>query len=388
MKIMADNVHNRSFFIVLCLMMITLNAGANDSYVFGSALTSDYWKNTNGGIHEDHAYLSNLDLTLEIDAAEAWGRQGGTAFVHVLYNNSKTLSGNIVGDAQTVSNIDNDHVIRLYELWYEQTFGNDKSLKFGLYDLNSEFDAIDTAGLFLNSSHGIGPDYSQTGENGPSIFPVTSLAVRYFQPVGEKLSVQLAVLDAVPGDPSDSQKNTIDLRRDEGALVALEANYHSGRQRFGLGSWYYSKKFDTLDGDSQAKNFGYYGIFEQQLMSSHIDGRDLSFYLRYGRARESVNQVGSYIGAGIVVSGLLPGRPNDTLGLAVANARNGDDYRNVLSMAGGNSDRREINYELTYRAEISKWLTIQPDIQYIKDPGTDPTLDNVLIFGIRIEIGL
>ena len=110
--------------------------------------------------------------------------------------------------------------------------------------------------------------------------------------------------------------------------------------------------------------------------------------MRYGRAKESVNQVVSYIGAGIVVSGLLPGRPEDTLGLAVANAQNGDDYRNLLLMAGVNSDRREINYELTYRAQISKWLTIQPDIQYIKNPGTEPTLDDVLIFGIRIEIEL
>ena len=29
-----------------------------------------------------------------------------------------------------------------------------------LYNLNSEFDVIETAGLFINSSHGIGPDYS------------------------------------------------------------------------------------------------------------------------------------------------------------------------------------------------------------------------------------
>lgn len=123
-------------------------------------------------------------------------------------------------------------------------------------------------------------------------------------------------------------------------------------------------------------------------MSSDIDGRDLSFYLRVGRAKESVNQVVSYIGAGIVVSGLLPGRPEDTLGLAVANAQNGDDYRNLLLMAGVNSDRREINHELTYRAPITRWLTIQADVQYIKNPGTEPTLDDVLIFGIRIEIEL
>lgn len=28
------------------------------------------WENTNGGIHEDDAYLSNLDLTFEIDGTD------------------------------------------------------------------------------------------------------------------------------------------------------------------------------------------------------------------------------------------------------------------------------------------------------------------------------
>lgn len=51
-------------------------------------------------------------------------------------------------------------------------------MRIGLYDLNSEFDALDDAGLFINSAFGVGTDIGLTGVNGPSIFPVTSLAVR------------------------------------------------------------------------------------------------------------------------------------------------------------------------------------------------------------------
>ena len=110
-----------------------------------------------------------------IDAEQVFNIPGGTLFFYGLYNNNKTLSDTLIGDMQTVSNIDTTTATRLYEAWYEQAFGDGKSsLKVGLYDLNSEFDAIDTAGLFLLSSHGIGPDYSQTGLNGPSIFPVTT----------------------------------------------------------------------------------------------------------------------------------------------------------------------------------------------------------------------
>src|SRR3546814_3364842 len=34
------------------------------------------------------------------------------------------------------------------------------------------------AGLFIGSPHGIGTDFAQSGQNGPSIFPSTSLAAR------------------------------------------------------------------------------------------------------------------------------------------------------------------------------------------------------------------
>jgi carbohydrate-selective porin OprB len=51
---------------------------------------------------------------------------------------------------------------------------NQFSVLAGLYELNSEFYRLQSAGLFLNSSFGIGPEFSQSGLEGPSIFPSTS----------------------------------------------------------------------------------------------------------------------------------------------------------------------------------------------------------------------
>ena len=49
--------------------------------------------------------------------------------------------------------------------------------KGGLVDINTTFDVQETAALFLNASHGIGPDLGDTGFNGPSDYPTTALAV-------------------------------------------------------------------------------------------------------------------------------------------------------------------------------------------------------------------
>ena len=39
-----------------------------------------------------------------------------------------------------------------------------------MYDLNSEFYRVESGGLFLNSSFGIGPEFARSGAGGPSPF--------------------------------------------------------------------------------------------------------------------------------------------------------------------------------------------------------------------------
>lgn len=70
-------------------------------------------------------------------------------------------------------------MVRLYEFWLQQKlFSGRLAVLVGLYDLNFELEVIPSAGLFLHSSFGIGPDFGLSGKNGPSIFPYTALGTR------------------------------------------------------------------------------------------------------------------------------------------------------------------------------------------------------------------
>jgi porin len=42
--------------------------------------------------------------------------------------------------------------------------------------------------------------------------------------------------------------------------------------------------------------------------------------------------------------------------------------------------------EATYQAELAPWMTIQPDIQYIINPGGQSSIDNALVIGCRASI--
>lgn len=347
--------------------------------------TGEFWTNQRGGIKTGEVYLDNLDLILEADGEQLIGWTDTTLYGHLLYNNSNTLSNTLIGDSQVVSNIDNSTILSVMELWIETSFGSRSSVKFGLYDLNSEFDAIETAGLFINASHGIGPDYSQSGENGPSIFPVSSLAIRWAQDLTESLGLRLAVLDAVPGDLNNDNYNYIKLRQDEGVLVSGELNFASSHYRVGAGRWYYSDRTSELLHDQTDHNQGIYGFVEFTSSTSQWSDGAVSGFLRLGSANESVNQFDYYEGAGFTLSGFSASRTDDRIGLAIASVRNSREYRRLMQLSGTEVNDRETNIELSYFTRLNARISAQAEIQYIINPGTNVNLNNALAFGLRLE---
>lgn len=363
-----------------------------------TAYTGEAWHNTRGGIDRGSALLDNLDVTFTLDAETLLGQPGGTFFFYFLGDSGGSPSDH-VGDSQTVSNIDAPDTFKLYEAWYEQRFGadDDSSLLFGLYDLNSEFDVIPSGGLFILSSHGIGPDFSQSGVNGPSIFPTAALGLRFGTEVREMAYFQAGVWDGVPGNPNDPHGTHILLNHDDGLLLTVEAGLllpgpldddERPNAKLALGHWRYSAAFpdltatDGLGNPVQRKgNQGSYLIGEYAVIrEAGAPRQGLSLFARLGRANDDLNPIARYHGFGMVYTGLLPARDYDRLGLALAGAENGAKYR-----AAAGVEARETIVEFTYRAVVFPWLAIQPDVQYVINPGSDPALDNALVVGVRVE---
>jgi porin len=370
--------------------------GAPSPVSFSAAYTRDLWRDVSGGRKQGWASPDNLDLTMSVDAERALGWRDTTLFAYGLYNNGVDFSGPKVGDIQTISNIETGvGALRLYEAWAERRFaGGRASLRAGLYDLNSEFDVTTPAGLFLNASHGIGPEFAQSGQNGPSIFPVTSLAVRGEWKANKTTTVRAAVLDAVPGDPGHPKRTAIRLKRDEGALLVAEAEHATPRMTLSLGAWRYTNAAQDLLQTARAgsaveskRNWGAYATIEGRLSPRHGDSdRGLAGWLRAGVAEARVNPLKGYLGGGLVYTGPAPGRDEDQLGLAVAAALFGEPYRRAQQLAGVRTKKAEVNIELSYRAPITPWLTVQPDIQYVINPGGEPDLRDAVVGGLRLEV--
>ena len=342
--------------------------------------TADLIGNASGGRRRGVRYLDNLDIVFEADMEKIAGWKGAQIHVYGLYNNGKSIS-DLAGDTQAVSNIETGvRAFRLYEAWIDQKIGGAVSLKTGLYDLNSEFDALDAAGLFTSSPNGIGTDFAQSGENGPSIFPSTSLAARLQVEPAAGWAVRAAVLDGVPGDPARAKRTAIKLGGGDGALLVGELQAPLGKAKLLVGHWQYSGRFAPVAGGDRSRgNRGSYVRAETPFVN---DGdRSLDAFARIGTARGRFNMFDGFAGGGLKFAGWIPGRESDEFGIAVAAAFTSGSYRRATGASAA-----EVAIEATYRAELRPWLSIQPNIHYVRAPSADPSLRDAFLAGLRAEI--
>jgi len=292
------------------------------------------------------------------------------------------------GDAQGVSNLEGPARSMLYEGWIQQNLFRDRlSILAGRYDLNTEFYRLQSAGLFLNSSFGVGPVLSQSGRSGPSIFPNTLTGVRIAWKPPRVLVLRAATFD---GGPLVTEFAYL-LRTARKGDSPHNPRFRLGRMaglppyvaKIALGFWHYSGKYPDLrepiqhEGSSGAYVLADVPVYKE----SGRPARRVNLFGQFGIGDARVNRLARYTGAGIVTSGLLKARENDELGVAVAVAHNGGHVA-----ARSNGTRAEATLECTYLAPLTSHVAIQPDVQYVLHSAADRTRKNALVASLRFEL--
>jgi porin len=367
-----------------------------------------------GGLGHGSRYGGNLHLKLRADGSR-FGWPGDSAFMDVLTIHGGRASA-LVGDAQGVNNLEGPAGTQIEELWLQHNFGGSSmSVLVGIYDLNSEFYRLLAAGLFVNSAFGIGAELAASGVEGPSIFPRTAFGLRWaFKPAAGSV-LRLALLDGVPvARPNGSRAA---FRSGDGLLgvaewallsrdVAPARSGDGGRHRIGrfsaltpyadklaFGFWHYTGRTpDLVDTDAQGQPLsrpggsGAYVVGERRLLGGEGRSRQLSAFAQIGVADPRTNRFNSHVGAGLVGSGwgLLP--DSDQFGIAVTRAGNGSHYMRAQSALGTPALRSETTLELTFLSQLTPHVSIQPSLQHVRHPGTDPAIANATVLQVHFEV--
>jgi len=313
-----------------------------------------------------------------------------TLHAELLWNHGSKPNRRI-GTTQGISNLEvAENAARIYASWIEHEFKTSgTSLLFGLYDLNSEFYATDASGLLIHPSFGIGIDFSQSGRNGPSIFPNLGLALRAKQQLGSGYYLQAAAIDGVPGDPEHPGRTRVRLSRDEGALLVGEFGWQERGDdgpkpgHWGIGAWRYTQRSERIDGSGSECNQGVYALAQGVLFDAEY-GRTIGF-ARAGVANRRVNAVDLGVDAGVLVDRPFGKDGPSALTAGIAIARYGRSQRaSVLASEGVAMASHETAFEVGARWQLSSSLALQPLLQHVWNTGGRRGAHEAIV-GLRFE---
>ncbi len=363
--------------------------------------------NLSGGVKTGATMQGLTTMTMDMDTGKALGLPGGTFYVSALQLHGRSLSPYYLDTLQTANGNEGDNATRLWELWYDQAFlGGKFDIKLGQQSIDNEFIGSTYSGLFVNTMAGwpIVPSVDLYG-GGPA-YPLSSLGMRgQFKPDGNT-AILAGVFDDDPGGgPFSADQQALDPRGGRfslknGALWIAELQYSC--KLFGLpgtykfGGWYDSGSFaDQLYGYNHRGNYSLYGVVDQTIWQSAADSnRTLNVFGRIMGAPSGRNIVDLGFNGGITLTAPLPGRDNDQAGLDFGVAHVSTRAAAADAAAGLPRQGTETLLEVTYQAQATPWLVLQPDVQYVLNPagginnpnGSGKKLGNELVAGLRAVV--
>lgn len=165
-------------------------------------------------------------------------------------------------------------------------------------------------------------------------------------------------------------------------MLVGEGAYEAGPLKILAGAWKYTAKTETFAG-SPRHNEGIYLRGEARLISEqNAQDQGLAAFARFGIADEHINVFSRVYSGGLVYRGPLRGRDDDAVGIGFSWADTSAAYARAAEANAG----QEVVLEATYYWSLTDWLTIQPDLQYVINPGLHRELDNALVLGLRVTV--
>ncbi len=368
---------------------------ATQALAFPFSYTGEGLANLSGGYRRGAVYEGLLSVGVRGDLGKLVGWEGGSFLVSGIYPHGPSLTDNYVHDFNTLSNIDANDSIRLYEMWVQQELADGKvSLRLGQILADAEFFVSDGASLFLNGAFGAIPLVSKN-LNAP-VFPVAAPGMRVRWAASDSISVQAGVFDGDAGDAAQENRHGVDwnLNGDNGVLAITEAAYTLNGEKeneglrgvYKLGAFFQSSQRNEAFPDvPQRADAGGYIVADQQLWRKPgTKDQGLSGFFRIGGAPADRNIVPFYFDTGFNYKGLLPDREKDIAGIGFNYTKLSGNLREDSGEPLGS--HHEAILEVTYKAGVNDWLAVQPDFQYIINPGVTEIAPNAFVVGVRFVV--
>lgn len=317
-----------------------------------------------------------LDLNAAFDLDKMGGPKGGSAFVQYFVK-AGGHGSRWLGDLQGFSNLDGDSFHHLYEAWYQQVLFRDRlRLKVGRVDANTEFARVASAGEFIAPAAGLSPAIRTL-----PTYPNPALSVNAFFTPTPNVFLGAGVYDGSdPGDPASRAWATTFLIGESGATWKASGSSLPGR--VAVGFWRHNGRFDDQQDTGPSGDSGVYLVIEQAVWAAGKatdEGRpQVTLFAQYSRANTRVEAIRDHLGFGVGWTGPFASRSDDALGV----------YATWVSVPRSQGGLIQSEYSIGpfYKCQVTPWLSVKPDVRYIRRPGAVEGRGSALAATLRLRV--
>lgn len=385
------------------------NTLANMGIVLTSTSTTDLATVVSGGQRQGFIMPYLIDTNLSIDTQKLGLWAGGQVFIDFQQAGSTQLGTKYLPDFWGWDAIYpyTQNFTQLAQYWYMHSFAEGAlKLKFGKIDANTDF-AVTYPGLqFINSAAYFPggmvvdmPTYpNQAGGAEIMVEPVPWFGARFGFFDGTTNHYDTST--GGTATPTGGQGLANFLWDNPGSYFLIgEVGPHwaiddlVGHASVG---WYQqtgttaeSSPAVSPSPTGQAYVEGPWGLYlsgSQQVFQTSSDAglqSRLAAFGQFGWSPPSLNPSQWSLMGGMSWQGVLPGRPNDTLGSLVAYTH----FSNQPNL-GASPGSGEFIVEGFYNFQVTPWLGVQPDVQFINQPSNVPgqSVPNAVVLTVRITM--
>ncbi|KXG80153.1 carbohydrate porin [Pseudomonas mosselii] len=394
-----------------------------EGYDFTLGYTGEMGSNLHGGYSHDRAarYSDQFTFGVNMDLQKILGWQDTEFQLTVTERHGDNISNDRINDPRVGGFTSAQEVWgrgetwRLTQMWIKQKyFDGTLDVKFGRFGEGEDFNS------FPCDFQNLAFCGSQVGNWVGGIWynwPVSQWALRVRYNLNDALYAQVGVFEQNPSNLESGNGFKLSGSGTQGAVMPIElvwsprVNGLKGEYRAG---YYYSnaKAQDVLKDStgapaaisgaayrsSSSKHGLWLGAQQQVTALASDQSRGLSLFANATVHDKKTNAIDNYVQAGVVYKGPFDARAKDDIGFALARVHVNPGYRKnarLINQANGLDDYdnpgflpvqdTEYSAELYYGIHLADWLTVRPNLQYIRHPGGVSRVDDALIGGLKIQ---
>ncbi len=380
---------------------------AKEGVTFDFNNIGDFLVDVTGSQPHHATYFGRFRASTDIDFNKLSGFDG-EFFISGIWQYGRNLSGDDLHVNTLTSSIAGEESERIDQLWYQQgLFDSKLKIKLGQVAPVNEFGATDFFDILFNDELGYAPNaifntkepFSPAGK--PGVIVTGDLS-----DVTPGLYVKGGIFTAYD-NPYRPDSNGVYYKDDfnHGLSAAVEVGYneqnteYAGVYKLGATGTPDVRYTNPATGQLYHGDYNIYATVEKTVYHPQVidsdpkDAKDMKSTLDTKKGLDLLfefvgepgdrNPLGYEFQTGGRYTGLFPGRPEDKVGFGLIYSDNSNSASDAYVNTTGGGLGGETTLELDYQYNPSPWLSIQPDVQYILDPGGDSSREDILVLGLR-----